>query len=99
MGGLFLCDHPSRCKRNPTENGSSNHMPVLESLIEKLETHHNDVTKEEMNYKALESPVQGPDRSRLTLFVEGGHPILLLKLLKAVVSAQEGSIKEPMDEA
>ena len=50
------------------KNGSSQ---ILESLIDKLEIHHNDVTKDEINYKALESPVQGPDRSRLTLFVEG----------------------------
>ena len=62
---------------------------VLRSLVAKLQAHNEEVIENEANYKALESPIQGPDRSRLTLFVESDHCALLLELFRAVLEAQK----------
>ena len=67
---------------------------VLESLITKLQAHHEEVMKNEVNYKALESPIQGPDRSRLTNFVEMNHCSMLIQLFRAVIDAQRLSSGE-----
>ncbi len=48
--------------------------------------------------KALNSPVQGPDRSRLTLYVQGRHPILTSHLVKAVVELQKMLLASKSDE-
>ena len=76
-----------------TENGSgpnaSSMEQVLRSLVAKLQAHNEEVIENEANYKALESPIQGPDRSRLTLFVESDHCSLLLELFRAVLEAQK----------
>ena len=82
--------HPNHAKGS--ENGSSvNMVDVLESLTEKLKAHHEEVTKSEVNFKALKSPVQGPYRSRLTLFVEGQNYQIVYELLNSVVEAQKVS--------
>ena len=60
---------------------------VLRSLVAKLQAHNEEVIENEANYKALESPIQGPDRSRLTLFVESNHCALLVELFRAVLEA------------
>ena len=76
-----------------TENGSgstaSSMEQVLRSLVAKLQAHNEEVMENEANYKALESPIQGPDRSRLTLFVESDHCALLMELFRAVLEAQK----------
>ena len=78
-----------------TENGSgstaSSMEQVLRSLVAKLQAHNEEVMENEANYKALESPIQGPDRSRLTLFVESDHCALLMELFRAVLEAGGGS--------
>jgi len=79
-----------------TENGSgstaSSMEQVLRSLVAKLQAHNEEVMENEANYKALESPIQGPDRSRLTLFVESDHCALLMELFRAVLEAQKCGI-------
>ena len=62
---------------------------VLRSLVAKLQAYNEEVIENEANYKALESPIQGPDRSRLTLFVESDHCALLTELFRAVLEAQK----------
>merc|ERR1711971_1313510 len=79
-----------------TENGSgstaSSMEQVLRSLVAKLQAHNEEVMENEANYKALESPIQGPDRSRLTLFVENDYCALLMELFRAVLEAQKCGI-------
>lgn len=66
---------------------------AIQSLVTKLE----EIIEEKVNSKSLDSPIQGPDRSRLTLYVEGEHNVLLLHLLNAVLEAQKGGeVKEPL---
>ena len=76
-----------------TENGSgstaSSMEQVLRSLVAKLQAHNEEVMENEANYKALESPIQGPDRSRLTLFVESDHCPLLMECFRAVLEAPQ----------
>ena len=96
---LFLAEdfRPTKSQnQNQTiaENGGSSTSEasmekVLETLITKLQAHHEEVMKSEVNYKALESPIQGPDRSRLTNFVEINHCSMLIKLFRAVLDAQK----------
>ena len=58
-------------------NGSTNSEKALfESLINQLEDHHEQVLKDTNSYKPLDSPIQGPDRSRLSLYVDHGQVIL-----------------------
>ena len=84
-----------------TENGSgpnaSSMEQVLRSLVAKLQAHNEEVMENEANYKALESPIQGPDRSRLTLFVESNHCALLVELFRAVLEAQKCGTGEGSD--
>ena len=70
---------------------------VLRSLVAKLQAHNEEVMENEANYKALESPIQGPDRSRLTLFVESDHCALLMELFRAVLEAQKCGIEGGSD--
>ena len=95
---MFLAEdiHPTKSNNqkqsndNITENGNGNSMEkVLSNLTEKLQSHHSEVIQNESNYKTLESPIQGPDRSRLTLFIEGDYCSLLLELFRAVLEAQK----------
>ena len=57
---------------------------ILESLINQLQEHHDQVLKEEVNYKALDSPIQGPYRSRLSLYVKHGQ--LMIAMFRGVAS-------------
>ena len=91
---LFLAEdiYPTKLHFNTkneqiAENGgqANNMGQVLTNLLEKLQAHHDEVNQKEVNYKALESPIQGPDRSRLTLFVESHHCSLLMELFRAVL--------------
>jgi hypothetical protein len=70
---------------------------VIESLITKLETHHAQVLQDELNFKCLESPVQGPDRSRLTLYAQNSHCELLTHLLRGILRLQNNAdcLREP----
>jgi len=95
---MFLAEdiHPTKSNNqkqsndNITENGNGNSMEkVLSNLTEKLQSHHSEVIQNETNYKTLESPIQGPDRSRLTLFIGGDYCSLLLELFRAVLEAQK----------
>ncbi len=72
-----------------SENGTSTPKmaEALQTLIGKIQAHHQDVVKCESNYRALESPIQGPDRSRLTLFVEGNFTSLAVALFEAVLAS------------
>ena len=60
-------------------NGSINSgKTLLESLINQLEDHHHQVAKDDLSYKPLDSPLQGPDRSRLSLYVDQSKVILAM---------------------
>lgn len=96
---LFLSeDKPSQ---TPSENGScTSPFKVLASLLEQIEVHHSQVIQNEAHHKALDSPIQGPDRSRLTLFVEGQHCPLFVQLLRFAMASHQGeNPKEPMEKA
>lgn len=75
----------------PTENGSSHSSmrTTLESLLAQLEAHHQEVMSSEANYKALLTPIQGPDRSRLTLYVDHG-PLMIL-LIRSVLASHQST--------
>ena len=60
---------------------------ILESLISQLQEHHDQVLKEEVNYKALDSPIQGPYRSRLSLYVKHGQ--LMIAMFRGVSSLHQ----------
>lgn len=90
----------------PTENGSCHNVSMratLESLLGQLEHHHEEVMRSESNYKALLTPIQGPDRSRLTLYVESLHGPFLMNLIRAVLDSHESSEdsdpQEPLSKA
>ena len=60
--------------------------------------------KNENNYKALETYINGPDRSRLTFYVLGNHYELLIHLVNAVLEAQkhnngESGMEKPLEDA
>ena len=108
---LYLAEDiypPREVNGNATENGTSNKndllVSMLENLLEKLKEHHQSVMKNENNYKALETYINGPDRSRLTFYVLGNHYELLIHLVNAVLEAQkhnngESGMEKPLEDA
>ena len=104
---LFLSEgiQTSHQKFKGVENGSASHdnVQVLDSLITKIQSHHDEIVQSESLHKSLESPVQGPDRSRLTLFVAGNYVKLSIELLKSVLemskTGSEDSSAKHLNEA
>ena len=110
---LYLSEDmfPPREYNGNTENGENNGAgsksdiltSMLKNLLEKLITTHDDVIKNEANYKTLQNCINGPVRSRLTFFVMGEHVELLILLVKGVLEAQKcsqgGNMKEFVDKA
>ena len=79
-------------------NGSLNSgKSLLESLIIQLEGHHNQVIKDALSYKPLDSPLQGPDRSRLSLYVDQGK--VILAMLKGLLSLHSHQKTDELEKA
>ena len=72
---------------NGGEEATNQENVILESLISQLQEHHDQVLKEEVNYKALDSPIQGPYRSRLSLYVKHGQ--LMIAMFRGVSSLHQ----------
>ena len=80
-------------------NGDANdaEKTTLQCLINQLQEHHQQVLKEEVNYKALHSPIQGPYRSRLTLYTEHGQ--LMIGMFTGVASLHQNHSLDEMNKA
>ena len=73
--------------------------PVLESLIESLESHHQEVNKDLVNVDVLNKLAFGPDTARLALYAKSSHVDLLVDLSKLTLNVYKlVTKKDPLEQ-